>query len=1063
MNGDWKLYVADDTGGDQGGISGGWSITFDIPGDPEINVQGPNTANIASGATANIGAAQTGVANAYTFTVENVGITNPLNVTALTAAASGVGNVTVTANPTLVPASPVPANSSATFNVDVTPTANGPFEFTITITNNDANEGTYTVIVQGDGAPQVTGAYAEDFESGGANWLTGGASASIWELGTPSVVGPTAAHSGSSCWGTVIAGNYGANNLQAYLFSPLLELTGTTQPTVSFFHYMNAEDTWDGGALQISVNGGAYVTLAQGDPGFLLNGPNDTDVDGCADEVDGWSGNPTGSGWAQVVIDLLTLTSATVTNTDTIRFRFWFGSDGFSNAFPGWYIDDFAVGEPAEIDVQRPAGTSLGSGTGPATDALNSVSTTGQNFTYTIANPGGVPLALTGSPLVDAPAGSQNNCTVSVTTQPADTSIAVGGTTTFVISVTPSSAAAFDFVLTIDSIDSDEPTYTINVSGTGVVNAPPVVTVGTGNWVDAGGGLFTLTLNPGATINDTLNVDDPTPNDMTVDVITAAALTGITGQPADITTPTAGTINLTWTGTADASNAPGNYDWTIDISDGTSTTSITARIIIVDVPPQHTILNASGGDGSAGSPYTYTFAVGNTGANSVDLATVTDANTSQTVTISGTPNQTSGPTGGTGFQFTLAANALTVAPAGALVAADVGTQVFEVVVSDGNVANDQTITVSLDVVANVPPAVSVGTSNWVDAGGGLFTLTLNPGAAINDTLVVTDATPDNMTVDVTAPGTALTGLTAEPADIAAPTAGPINLTWTGTAAASNTPGNYNWTIDINDGTSSTVITARIIVVDVAPQHTAATGISGDGSVGTPYATTFAQNDPVTLSVSLANVTDANTGQTLTLTNIAQGSGPTGGSGFTFSLAGGVLSVAPTATLVAADIGVQVFSMDVDDGPNTVTINVSITVLGNSGAITFTNTSPLAGGTVGVVYATVTLVATGGSAPYTYSLVNGTSLPAGLSLSATGDITGTPTAAGTVSFDVRAVDNASDSAVASFQITISAPSSGSGGGGGDDGGCSSGGSAPYSWMLLLGLLGLGAVAIRTRKA
>ena len=99
----------------------------------------------------------------------------------------------------------------------------------------------------------------------------------------------------------------------------------------------------------------------------------------------------------------------------------------------------------------------------------------------------------------------------------------------------------------------------------------------------------------------------------------------------------------------------------------------------------------------------------------------------------------------------------------------------------------------------------------------------------------------------------------------------------------------------------------------------------------------------------------------------------------------------------------------------------------------------------------------------YSLANGTSLPAGLSLSATGDITGTPTTAGTVNFSVRAVDSLSDSAVASFQITISAPSSGSGGGGGDDGGCSTGGEMPYSWMLLLGLLSLGAVAIRMRKA
>ena len=67
------------------------------------------------------------------------------------------------------------------------------------------------------------------------------------------------------------------------------------------------------------------------------------------------------------------------------------------------------------------------------------------------------------------------------------------------------------------------------------------------------------------------------------------------------------------------------------------------------------------------------------------------------------------------------------------------------------------------------------------------------------------------------------------------------------------------------------------------------------------------------------------------------------------------------------------------------------------------TSSLQDGTVQQAYS-VTLAATGGSQPYTWSLAGG-QLPAGLSLSSTGVISGTPTTAeGPVSVTIQAVDN-----------------------------------------------------------
>ncbi|MCG3185293.1 MAG: hypothetical protein ICCCNLDF_03497 [Planctomycetes bacterium] len=91
------------------------------------------------------------------------------------------------------------------------------------------------------------------------------------------------------------------------------------------------------------------------------------------------------------------------------------------------------------------------------------------------------------------------------------------------------------------------------------------------------------------------------------------------------------------------------------------------------------------------------------------------------------------------------------------------------------------------------------------------------------------------------------------------------------------------------------------------------------------------------------------------------------------------------------------------------------------------------------------------------------LPAGLSLSLAGDITGTPTLAGTANFTVRATDSLNDSGTKAFTLTVNAPATGSGGGGGGGGGCSTDGEMPYSWLLLLGLLSLTALVVRTRKA
>jgi len=104
-----------------------------------------------------------------------------------------------------------------------------------------------------------------------------------------------------------------------------------------------------------------------------------------------------------------------------------------------------------------------------------------------------------------------------------------------------------------------------------------------------------------------------------------------------------------------------------------------------------------------------------------------------------------------------------------------------------------------------------------------------------------------------------------------------------------------------------------------------------------------------------------------------------------------------------------------------TAAASVTI--NPQALTIVSSS-LPSGTVNVAYSPQTFTASGGTSPYTWSVASG-SLPTGLSLSQSGTISGTPTAAGTSTFTVQVRDNALVTATQSFNLTINSPISTSG--------------------------------------
>jgi hypothetical protein len=147
------------------------------------------------------------------------------------------------------------------------------------------------------------------------------------------------------------------------------------------------------------------------------------------------------------------------------------------------------------------------------------------------------------------------------------------------------------------------------------------------------------------------------------------------------------------------------------------------------------------------------------------------------------------------------------------------------------------------------------------------------------------------------------------------------------------------------------------------------------------------------------------------------------NGATAQLNGSTLLVTtfnnPTQLIAAmpANLGAATFNMSVINPGGAVSNSLPFTVTPPANTtISITTPTPLTSGVVGTAYSQ-TLAASGGTLPYTWRIVSG-SLPAGLSLSPAGVISGIPTATGTQTFTVGLTDSAAVGASQSMTLTIS---------------------------------------------
>ena len=184
--------------------------------------------------------------------------------------------------------------------------------------------------------------------------------------------------------------------------------------------------------------------------------------------------------------------------------------------------------------------------------------------------------------------------------------------------------------------------------------------------------------------------------------------------------------------------------------------------------------------------------------------------------------------------------------------------------------------------------------------------------------------------------------------------------------------------------------------------------------------TLAINNPAcpTITVNPSSLPAGTSGSAYSQTFTATG----GTAAYAFSISSGTLpnglSLSSNGNLsgTPAATGSFTFTVRATDANGCTGERGYTLVINNPGCPTITiNPATLPAGRTGAVY-NQTLTATGGTASYAYSISTGT-LPAGLSLSSNGTLSGTPTTPGSSNFSVRATDANGCAGVRSYTLTV----------------------------------------------
>ena len=776
-----------------------------------------------------------------------------------------------------------------------TPTANGTYTVTVNVTDSSLGAGPYTTNAQATLIVSLPPApVASSFAINGLTYNFGSATATTFSAAPHSTESPTGFQVGASSYGAIVS----VDSAGLMSYTPPVGFRGT-----DVFNYVstNAGGTSNVGQVFVTVN----------DPVFSVTLPNSPREVGVAYNT-GASTVTMSGGWAP------------------------YNNFSATGLPPGLTMDSSGVisGTPTQagaftivVTVTDSSGGN-GSYTSTASTTLNIAAPTITLSPSGGALPGGQAASAYSDQVISATGGiAPLSFGVTAGSLPPGMTLSSAGT----ISGTPTGGGTYNFTITATDNSGHSYTgssaYSINVAAPTITlpaTSPSNGTVAAaygGHTFTASGGVspYSFTLGGGAL----------------PDGLTLASNGGLSG------TPTSG----------------GSFSFTVRATDSTSGAgpySATQSFSLNIAAPTITIGQSSLPNGTIATAYNQTVtATGGTGAHTF---AVTSGSLPPGLSLAAGGAITGAPTGGGTYNFTITAS-------------DSST-------GGGPDAGRYTGASALSITVGAP------------------TITLTPTTLTNATI----ASAYNATITASG-GTA--GYTYAVTGGALPTG--VSMSGAGVLSGAPTAGG-SFTFDVTATDSSTGTGAPFTATRSYTLVVAAPTITLSPSLVTAVAAGTTVNQTITASGGVSGYTYA----------VTAGALPAGVS----LSSGGVLSGASTA---AGSFNFTITATDSSTGAGPYTGSQAYTWTIGSATVTVSPTN-IANGQIGAAYSQ-TITAADGVGPYSYTLMGG--LPAGLTLSNLGVISGTPTAAGSFSFTVTATDSATGTGAPfmgsrNYTITIGAP-------------------------------------------
>ena len=502
---------------------------------------------------------------------------------------------------------------------------------------------------------------------------------------------------------------------------------------------------------------------------------------------------------------------------------------------------------------------------------------------------------------------------------------------------------------------------------------------------------------------------------------TNVASNGVTPYVYSVVTGTtlpAGTTLNTATGTVSGTpTAAGGFNYTIKVTDADGRTATVATagtmtpvLALTATPSANTEVNAAYSQSNAVSggtaPYTYFVSAGalpaGTTLSTAGLVSGTPTTAGQfSYTIQVTDNI--GAIASAASSGTIAATVTIAATASAETEVDVpysqmnvasgGVTPYIYSVSGGTLPVGTTLDTTLGTVSGVPTGpggMFSYTIKVTDHDGQTATVATSGTIAATVTLVATPspATEEGAAysqVNTVSGGTAPYTYSVPTGSI--PTGTTLN-TSTGLISGTPTaPGSFSYTVKVvdSDGLSATATTSGTIAAGLT--------LTAAPSPFTQVAVSYSQSN--TVSGGSANYTY----------NVSAGAVP---AGTNLNTASGLVSGSPTTA------GPISYTIQVTDGAGLI---ATATTSGTMAPVLALAATPSTNTEVGATYSQPNTVS-GGTAPYTYSLVTPGTLPPGTTLNlANGTVSGTPTTAGAFSYNIRVADSGGGNTTAATSGTI----------------------------------------------